>query len=207
MSDFKIEIKIKNGKIAKLMEDHGINTVAELCRESGLESQQTLVGKIVNMTETPLTKHGVFRSAVIVLSEYFGIPPEEMFPDNCQFIEKLKSNRSHKYVTKEQIMDLVKNYELERIKRSNKELDQIVYEKDLNEKIIPMLLSWLTPTQKTVVEMRFGLKDGHDRAIDEVAESLDISTFSVQEHVQKAMFRIKRHASLNGIDINELFYQ
>ena len=39
MSDYKLEVRIKNGKFSKMMESFGIKTVTELSRKSNISVQ------------------------------------------------------------------------------------------------------------------------------------------------------------------------
>ena len=47
MKDYRVEVKVKNNYLFKLMQSYGLSNAAELSRASGLA--QTAIGKVLNL--------------------------------------------------------------------------------------------------------------------------------------------------------------
>jgi len=88
--DFQLQVKVRNGKVARLMEEHGIPTVAELSRQTGM--RQATLGGIVNLKSEPWKKRvgrgggtgvyeGTYKRAYELLSLFFGVDVMDLWPD------------------------------------------------------------------------------------------------------------------------------
>ena len=77
MSDFILEVKVKNGKLLKAMREKGIKSGAELAKICNTST--SVVCKSLALTETPIKKNGDFKDSVIKISEVLGKMPVDIF--------------------------------------------------------------------------------------------------------------------------------
>jgi RNA polymerase primary sigma factor len=61
----------------------------------------------------------------------------------------------------------------------------------LRERIAEVLRS-LTPREREVIEMRFGLKDGHPRTLDEVAKSYGITRERIRQIEARGLVKLRQ---------------
>ena len=54
------------------------------------------------------------------------------------------------------------------------------------------LLSELTPRERRIIQLRFGLSDGHQRTLEEIGKRLGISRERVREVERSALIRLRR---------------
>lgn len=78
MKDYKVELKVKNGYLHSMMDMHGIRTVSELSRESGVT--QSSLAEISNLKTTAFNANGELRRSVDGLCKYFCCEVYDLFP-------------------------------------------------------------------------------------------------------------------------------
>ena len=106
MSDYRIDIRVKNGKLMKMMARHGIFTMAEMSRRSGIE--QSTLGHLANLKLPGRLKDGKWRPSLIKLSEALNCLPEEIYPVAHEY-DPLTVNRGEWYADLEDMKRLVAN--------------------------------------------------------------------------------------------------
>lgn len=62
MTDYSVKVSVRNGRILRMMREHGIATQAELARRAGL--RMTDVNQIVNLRRKPIGAKGQFFESV-----------------------------------------------------------------------------------------------------------------------------------------------
>ena len=65
MKDYRVEVKVKNNYLFRLMQSYGLNNAAELSRASGVA--QGTIGKVLNLKAPALTKKGEVTAPVQTL--------------------------------------------------------------------------------------------------------------------------------------------
>ena len=104
MSDYKLEVRIKNGKFSKMMESFGIKTVTELSRKSNISVQALY--SIANLQLDPYVRvrdinfgtriiEGHYKKAYKELSDFFCVSPLDLWPESLE--ESLKKSVTTKY--------------------------------------------------------------------------------------------------------------
>jgi hypothetical protein len=84
MSDYRLTLKIQNGRLYRTMRENGFNTVAELCRACG--ASQERVGKLLNLKLRPRGKDGEYLKVVRDVCSVLCEPPEALFPDDMDVV-------------------------------------------------------------------------------------------------------------------------
>ena len=78
MKDYRVEVKVKNNYLFRLMQSYGLKNAAELSRASGLA--QTAIGKVLNLKAPALTKKGEVTAPVQTLCDFFVCSVYDLFP-------------------------------------------------------------------------------------------------------------------------------
>lgn len=104
VSDFAVNIKVKNGRLLRAILDAGYPNVRQFCMAEGFDQSQ--IGALLNFKSDPLLPDQTdWTKTVRRLSECLGPLPEELFPDHLQII--LESNGATRFVADEQMRKLV----------------------------------------------------------------------------------------------------
>ena len=184
MKDYRIEVKVKNNYLFGKMQDRGIDSAAELSRESGVHYTQ--VTDVLNLKVTPYTKHGDLRKFVAKLCEFFSCGAEDLFPPQ-HLIEPLETNKG---AVEADMEELTSGNFIE-----NLSADSLLLE-DRKAEAVRDVMRKLTIREKYVIERYFGI-NGHDEHTDAaIAKTLGLSSGRVQQIRRKAL-RKMRHPSVS----------
>jgi len=190
MKDLRLEIKIKNNLLyKKIMERY--KSINDFAFSNNLHPSS--VGTLLNFKRSPIMKNkkrlgnvdgtgGMYRwiSTAIKLSNCLSCLPEDIFPDH------LIEARKNYYELEIESAKLVRNTE-------PKLLDDYIFEKDKKE-VLLKVLSTLTPRERKILRMRFGLDGDGEKILPEIAKSFDITTVRVRQ-IEANAFRKLRHPS------------
>ena len=182
MSDYLLQLKIKNGRIATLMREHGIESQAELARLAGLTP--SIVGDILNFKKPPMNKDGLWSHPVEAIANVFGCLPDEMFSPEQMTLE-VESNRRDYLITHDEAMALAKGREAPISLEQMCDDAQVV-------KLIDSTIDGLKPNEQKVLAMRFGLRGQEERTLAEIGEELGIGAERVRQIEARALVRIRR---------------
>lgn len=75
--DYVVTMRVRNGRIIRLMRERGFATAAQLARAAGVTPQE--LGHIINMRRSPVLQTGEWRKPVLALAGALGCLPEDMF--------------------------------------------------------------------------------------------------------------------------------
>ena len=173
MKDYRIEVRVKNNILYKLMKGKGIETVAELSRLCGVSLP--LLYNYMNLMKIPYSnekqaKEGEFKNSVLILAEYFEVTPYEMFP--IQHLDKpLLTNKAESEMSFEEITQYILPGEDKPLLEDGLfEPEQKVYENEKRDSISKMLKT-LTENEETALRMYYGL-DGPEKSMAEIGEQM-----------------------------------
>ncbi len=79
MSDYELQMKIKNAPMLNRMRAMGIGTAAEMSKASGVA--ETQIGKMLNLKISMLDTRAKVRSFVAKIADTLVCHPEELFPE------------------------------------------------------------------------------------------------------------------------------
>lgn len=112
--DVRIEVKVRNNLILSRMEELGIGSIAELCRqlnetrtEDEPRADGARVGLLVNMRESARGKNDEWTALALRLSSFFRCMPEDLFSEPQQY-NALEKNRAHAEVSFAEIQQLTR---------------------------------------------------------------------------------------------------
>ena len=184
MSDYRVELKVKNNNILRKLEECGYTSVGDFCRRNGKMHWASNIGDFVNLKKSPITAKGRFFQVIEDMCEILLCSPEELFTD-IQLTTALESNRRSIEVNEAQMKYLMEN---------QKEILSLEDQTDLTNlpDKIEQLLETLTPREAKIIAMRFGLGDyeqAHNRW--EIAQKFDVTTVRITQIEEKALRKLR----------------
>ena len=192
MSDFRVDIKVRNNRLITLIEEQ-YGTVAQFAKACKLSQGQ--VGDYCNLKDSPITKKRVndgcydWKPTASNIAEALGVLPEEIWPEHLQQIQ-LNTNKSHVVVTAGQIAGFIEN-----LSETDPLLTQI---KEEQKELVHKALETLTTREAKVLNLRFGIEDGHAKTLREIGDVIGVSTERVR-HIEAKALRKLRHPSRSTV--------
>ena len=174
--DYRIEIKVKNNVLYKLMISKGIKSVPELSRLSKVGLPRLY--QYMNLKTIPYTKNkyknveeGVFKPTAIKLADFLNVTPYELFP--LQHLDKpLLTNKAESEMSFEELAQYVlPDSEQSMLEDGLYGPEQLVF-KNEKENAIDEMLKTLTKNEEIALRMHHGL-DGREYSLKEIGQYLD----------------------------------
>ena len=173
--DYHLTITVKNNLLLSMMKAHGIETVAELSRQTGIT--QKVLGdylRLLRSAYNPRTKS--IHPSVEQLCEFFHCLPDQIFPEE-HLHTPLTTNTSSVEVSMEELKSIPGLI--------GPSPEDVLIGAEVNN-ALDAALDTLTARQKDVVRMRFGL-DGREHTLAEVAEKYGVGSERVRQIEKKAL--------------------
>jgi DNA-binding Xre family transcriptional regulator len=174
MEDYKIQLKVQNGHLFRMMESRGLKTVAELSRATGID--QVELGKIANLKKVAYTRGGKLILSYEKLCAFFFCDIADLVPEQ-HIANPLITSVTESYVTKDQLTAL----EIDSVNPS------LMIDKDLISVESILDKSPITDRQRDIIRWRF--EDG--KTYKEIGSILSLSTARCRE-IEQAAFRKMR---------------
>lgn len=165
MSDFLLEVRVKNNRIIRRIQSRGFTNIAEFCRANMVS--ETLLRELVSFKISPRRNDGEWRDVVYDLSSALHCEPEELFS--------------------ERQLEMIADKNISRIEMDEAALNSAIDNKLALQKLIPCL----TPREERVIRMRFYDK----MTLNEVGDELGVCGQRIRDIEGKAMRRLKIRAS------------
>mgnify|MGYP003665420296 FL=1 len=176
MKDYRVEVKVKNNYLFRLMESYGLSSAAELSRASGVA--QTAIGKILNLKAPALTKTGKETATAQTLCDFFTCSVYDLFPPQ-HINDPLQINSG---AIEANMAELTSSNLL----AGGTDPLQIVSDGDAVD-LVAAAVGTLTNTEQTVVNARFGLNGEEEKTLAQIGKELDISNQRVRQIEKKAL--------------------
>ena len=106
MSEYRVEVKVKNNLLLDKIEKAGYKSISEFCREIGVSN--SYFGRFINMQRSIYDTRGNIRPSILKISEYLKCLPEELFTAN-QAEAELKTNKRTYKVAEAEIQFFLQN--------------------------------------------------------------------------------------------------
>lgn len=187
MNDYRIEIKVKNANILRLMKIHGIESVSELCRRAKVS--QSDIGRILNLKATPLKKDGTWKPIIISISKVFNVPPEILFSE--EQLKPLAKNTGYKDVGFDEILQLTDN------EACGDDPSLLLEDKDM-VRVLSQAMSTLSPREQEVLTLRFGL-EGETYTLTQMAKKMEVSTMCIHQIEARALRKMRHPCNSNSL--------
>jgi RNA polymerase sigma factor (sigma-70 family) len=177
MKEYELTLTVKNAILLNIMRARGIKTAAHLSRECGIS--QGIIGKFLNMSESPYSKRGEVKKDATKMADYFGLDVEFLFPADELYLA-LDKNTFTAQVSKTEMV---------RLSGSCPSIMLEEFENESSEPFNGMLEdSRLTTREKLAIKLKY--KDG--LSLKEIGEVLgDVSRSRAAQIIEKALRKLR----------------
>ena len=182
-SDLRIEARFRNNVLWHAIFDV-YQTVAEFCRSHRFS--ESYIGAILNLKKSPYYRDGRPTSMAVRISEATGIGVEELFPHDLYANEAFRL-RPVAEVSSSQFLSLADPS----IRTLALPADPPRWE---TIEAIDSVLTTLTPREEKIIRARYGLEDGVEQPLQQVADEWAVSVARIQQIEAKALRKL-RHPS------------
>ncbi len=181
MKDYLVEFKIKNNRLKHLMRERGLTSVRELAAFCGVHDQA--VYKLLNLKHPGRRRdNGDWRPVVLKMADRLHCLPEEIVPPQHED-HPLAKNKAELEISFDEIEGLL-------TAGSQQSLEDLVIEKE-EQANIPECLNCLGTSDRTVIELRYGLRDGRIWSLDEVGAELGVSRERIRQREMRALATLR----------------
>jgi RNA polymerase sigma factor (sigma-70 family) len=186
MSDYRIDIKVKNNNILSKIEEAGYKTLAEFCIKNGKKNWQGAIGEFINLKKSPINSRGEYHPSINWLCDILYCMPEDFFT-GVQMNTELETNK-RSVVVNEAELQFTLGCQKEAIA-----LDDHVARLRLPQKVNEVLET-LTQREEKIINLRFGLKGNYTHTLEQIASVFNINRERVRQIEAKALRKL-RHPS------------
>jgi RNA polymerase sigma factor (sigma-70 family) len=194
MKDIEIQVRLFNNRLRELARQAKANqiTITALCKDIGITVQDWYA--FASLRKSPLKKlrgqhsdpaggHSAWRKPALKIAEYFGVLPDELWPESTR---KLREREKSFFYDAHELGSLSAATPLAYLP------DDPVEEHEL-QRDVREALSCLTPRERLVIEMRFGLGEyeGQYHLLEDVGHALDVTRERVRQIEAKAFRKFR----------------
>ena len=181
MNEYRVKVGIRNNLLLKAIEGTGCKSVAEFCRNNGLNVNY--VNSIVCMRVAPLNKSGEFSKIAKELMEVLGACPTDLWTVE-QLTIKLSKNsveRDIDFASMQAALGCNSGFPI------ITELPESAAQSSELKKIIKQSLDGLTMRERQVISMRHG----QDMMLTEIADDIGVGKERVRQIEAKALRKLR----------------
>jgi hypothetical protein len=197
VKDFEVTIKLRNNQLKARRNELGLG-IKELCKVAhispdaymGLESlklspiydHEHVSGKTRSPVKTGWQK-GDWRPTALKLAEFFGCPPEELFPDAIMRVRKSQ-------IVAEFNIEQLPAAAIDQIPQLLPSPEDAVAASEARA-AIKSAIETLPPREQIVLTQRFGFDGRGERTLDEVCHSLGVTRERARQIEAKALKKLR----------------
>lgn len=189
--DYRVEIRVKNNWLLKMIEERGYDSIADFSRKHKLHPAH--VCSYVNFRLTPIRSNGEWRGSFLRIADALQCMPEDICPPQ-HLKEALKKSRTHVEVGVEEIKHFISS-------TTNSPLtpiDHLLREEGLQS--IETHLSCLTPREERIIRLRFGLTpDGKEHTYKEIAKEFGLQHERIRQ-IEIKVLKLFKDASRTNVN-------
>ncbi len=185
MSDYRIIIKVQNGRIYERIRAAGFKNIAAFCKAHNLNPSQ--VGKLLNLKDSPVDKNNLFRVITKKIADALGTDPEDLFTER-QY-EPLPSNVRDVLIDEGRVAQLL---------APSNEPERMLAFKEMADGIIGR--AHLKKREKQVIAMRF--RNG--MTLEECGTALGVTRERIRGIEAKALRKMRHPDAIMDITSEDL---
>lgn len=186
MSDFRIDVKIKNYRLITAIEENHVN-VNRFSKEFDLDP--VMIGNFVNMKRSPLSlKDRDWLPSAKQIAECLGVLPEELWPDHMQELV-LATNSASAAMTAWQVTQFLEmNSPLQLASNAQ------------SAEIFENLLKTLSVREEEILVKRYGLNGHKETTFTEISKLMNLSAPRVLQLHNKALRKLRHSSRVKFLD-------
>ena len=177
MSDYRVEVRVRNANILRLMEERGIESVSELCRNAG--TSNATFGDVINLKKAPVDRKGEWIPCVLKVCEYLFVMPADLFSQ--EQMTPLKTNKGTVDLGFEDISRMLDDPTQD---------PSLGLERQDIVGAVGTALEKLTEREQKVINLRFGI-GGEEHNLKEIADIFELSCTRVMQIEAKALRKLR----------------
>lgn len=198
-SKFEIAVKAraKHGLIFKYMTEHNL-TWLEMAKKLGISTGT--FSKIIHFRWVP-TKNYQNKKVVEKLCSFFHCDLENILPN--ELAQQIKNNSEiAELLQKEQTV--YKEVDVEYLGYAEVPQSLLAYKEDFDKQIdlketIEKILETLTPKEKKIIQMRFGIGDGVDHTLGEIGREFGVTRERIRCIEARAIRKLKHPSRFKNL--------
>lgn len=184
-ADYSIEIKIRNGRILRLMLVKGIRNANQLAIAAAVSPAD--VGAIINLKIIPINRMGEWRPQVKRMALALDCDPEDMFSDE-QRTSFMASNKRIVEISQAEVDQLLE------AKRTLIESPEDIVSRGDRSRLVAEAVRALPARERYVLTRRFGLGGGDEETLEEIGKTMRVTREQIRQIEGKALRRLKHPA-------------
>lgn len=184
MNEYRIKVTVKNNLLLTAIEEAGYRTQSEFAKAAGI--RETEFGRLLSLKSAPIGRYGDFTATAKAVMEALGACPTDLWTEE-QLTMELKTNTAQANIGLKELM-AIQNRMTENLIEHNP-IDQVnssIVSKKVNE-----ILDELTPRQKKIVQLRFGVDGSGEHTYEEIGSMFNITKERVRQIEAKAIRTLK----------------
>jgi lambda repressor-like predicted transcriptional regulator len=174
-ADINLKVTLRNARILRAMRAAGITSLAELARRVP-DASYGVIQAITAFRYRPVDQFGEWTSAAIGIATALHVDPSDLWPNHLREIET-KSNVVAFDMTLDQFAAVASSHD------RLAELDQVRNR-----------MATLSPRERLVIEMRYGLNGNGTHTLEEIGTELGIGKERVRQFEMLAFRKMKSPA-------------
>lgn len=178
--DYRVTVTIRNARLARAIEAAGYDTVAELSRACGVA--EGAIGQMLSLKNPPVGSRGTIRPQVEKVAMFLGEMAEDLFPP--EFMARaLAQNSVTMDVDKPGIAAIM--HQAQATPERYLALDDV-------QAAVRRGLDTLTPRERLVVSLKYGIEDGREWTLEEIGRHPQSGKAKSKERVRQVLFKAER---------------
>ncbi len=182
--EFRIKVSVRNNLILSAIEAQGYRghgSISRFCQYAGMTP--TELSELTSLRKAPITSEGEFRHSAKLLMEALGAAPHDLWTDQ-QLTLSLAKNSAESTANAEQIQALLASQRDEAMTLPSPE---VACAEGMTRRLVTQVLERVTPRQRKVLAMRFGLEGCSEHTLQEVADVMGVTRERVRQIEHGAM--------------------
>lgn len=191
MSDYLVQVKIKNARLMKAIRQAGFPTAASFAKELGICNSRLCA--LLSFKEAPMQKDGMWRPYVMQICDYLHKMPCELFPEKHQSIT-MKKNNSEFTCSYDELKAL-----------PTKTPEQLLLADEINQRLLDKINS-LQERTAYALKRYYGLMGDNQPTMRELGKEMGISVERVRQIMMRGTRRLKKYDEFNVLykDLRQL---
>jgi RNA polymerase sigma factor (sigma-70 family) len=167
MTDFAVKISVRNARLLRAMKAAGYQSQADLARAMG--KSINYVNALFSFRKSPLLNDGEWSELAMDISSMLHLEPEELWPAELARF-RMKKNSREVLMSSDEVRSIAAPCSME--------VDRVALNK---------LIGTLPPRNREVIEARFGLVDGAEATLEDVAKEQGVTRERIRQLEHKAV--------------------
>lgn len=181
MSDYRINVKVRNARLLRAIEAAGYVTGGKFAAIVGISYQGWLI-RYLNLSISPYDKEGNLRPSAVKLCVFLNKGPDELWSE--EQLAPLITNKSERDVSVAQLSQLMYDRESD---ISNPEL---LIEQKENIGELDTILETLNPREQEILRMHHGI-DCEPHTLSAIARKFNLSIERIRQIEAKALRKMR----------------